>query len=94
VSTVRGQGHALIATVSTPLAASVIAATRLRKGSANSTRGATRLVADALITLATTRPPSCRPGELEAVPEQCPSTAGSSKNVLVRAGTANGFETR
>jgi len=42
--------NALIATVSTPLAAPVIAATRLRKGSANSARGAARLVADALIT--------------------------------------------
>ena len=40
--------NALIATVSTPLAAPVIAATRLRKGSTNSARGAARLVADAL----------------------------------------------
>jgi hypothetical protein len=38
--------NALIATVSTP----VIAATRLRRGSANSARGAPRLVADALAT--------------------------------------------
>ena len=42
--------NALIATVSTPLAAPVIAATRLRKGSANSARGAARLVSDALKT--------------------------------------------
>ena len=42
--------NALIATVSTPLAAPVIAATRLRKGSVNSARGAARLVADALVT--------------------------------------------
>ena len=42
--------NALIATISTPLAAPVIAATRLRKGSANSARGAARLVTDALIT--------------------------------------------
>ena len=40
--------NALLATVSTPLAAPVIVATRLRKGSANSARGAGRLVADAL----------------------------------------------
>jgi hypothetical protein len=42
--------NALLATVSTPRAAPVIAATRLRKGSANSARGAARLVADALVT--------------------------------------------
>lgn len=42
--------NALLATLSTPLAAPVIAATRLRKGSANSARGAARLVADALRT--------------------------------------------
>jgi hypothetical protein len=42
--------NALIATVSTPVAAPVIAATRLRRGSANSARGAARLVADALVT--------------------------------------------
>jgi hypothetical protein len=40
--------NALVATVSTPLAAPVICATRLRKGSTNSARGAHRLVADAL----------------------------------------------
>ena len=40
--------NALIATVSTPLAAPVICATRLRKGSTNSARGAARLIADAL----------------------------------------------
>ncbi len=42
--------NALIATVSTPTSAPLIAATRLRKGSANSARGAARLVADALAT--------------------------------------------
>jgi hypothetical protein len=42
----------LLATVSTPLAAPVIAATRLRRGSTNSARGAARLVADALVTAA------------------------------------------
>ena len=42
--------NALIAALSTPSAAPVIVATRLRKGSANSARGAARLVADALKT--------------------------------------------
>ena len=42
--------NALLATVSTPLAAPVIAATRLRRGGTNSARGAARLVADALVT--------------------------------------------
>ena len=41
---------ALIATVSSPLAAPVIVASRLRKGSTNSARGAARLVTDALRT--------------------------------------------
>jgi hypothetical protein len=44
--------NALLATVSTPLAAPVIVAPRLRRGAAHSGRGATRLVAD---TLQTTR---------------------------------------
>jgi hypothetical protein len=44
--------NVLLATVSTPTCAPVIAATRLRKGSANSARGAARLVADALKTAA------------------------------------------
>jgi hypothetical protein len=42
--------NALIASVSTPSSAPVIVATRLRKGSANSARGAARLVADAIKT--------------------------------------------
>ncbi len=42
--------NALLATVSTPTSAPVIAATRLRKGSVNSARGAARLVTDALVT--------------------------------------------
>ena len=59
--TKQGAGHgysgvkginALIATISTPAASPVIAATRLRKGSSNSGRGAARLVADALVTAA------------------------------------------
>jgi len=42
--------NALIAIVSTPTSAPVIAATRLRKGGTNSARGAARFVADALAT--------------------------------------------
>jgi hypothetical protein len=42
--------NALLASISTPQAAPVIAASRLRKGSTNSARGAARLVADALAT--------------------------------------------
>jgi Transposase DDE domain group 1 len=42
--------NALLAALSTPGGAPVIVATRLRKGSANSARGAARLVADALRT--------------------------------------------
>jgi hypothetical protein len=42
--------NALVAIVSTASCAPVIAATRLRKGSTSSARGAARLVADALIT--------------------------------------------
>ena len=42
--------NALLAAISTPLSAPVIAATRLRKGSTNSVRGAARLLADALAT--------------------------------------------
>ena len=42
--------NALIATLSMPTSAPLIAATRLRKGSANSARGADRLIADALAT--------------------------------------------
>ncbi|MEO7377786.1 MAG: IS1380 family transposase [Nakamurella sp.] len=45
--------NALIGTVSTGSSAPVIVATRLRKGSANSARGAARLVADALRTTKT-----------------------------------------
>jgi Transposase DDE domain group 1 len=40
--------NALLGIISTPISAPVIAATRLRKGSTNSTRGAARLVADTL----------------------------------------------
>jgi len=42
--------NALLAIVSTPTAAPVIAAARLRKGSTNSAKGAARFVTDALIT--------------------------------------------
>jgi len=53
---VRGL-NALIATVSTPQAAPVIVAQRLRKGACGSARGAARLVADALATLVRLRRP-------------------------------------
>src|SRR5690349_11934300 len=42
--------NALLAVISTPLSAPLITATRLRKGSANSARGAAKLLADALAT--------------------------------------------
>jgi len=42
--------NALLAIVSTPVCAPVIAATRLRRAGTNSVRGAARLVADALVT--------------------------------------------
>jgi len=42
--------NALIAVISTPTSAPVIAATRLRRGGTNSARGAARFVADALAT--------------------------------------------
>jgi hypothetical protein len=42
--------NALLATVSTPTSPPLIAATRLRKGSTNSARGAAKLLADALAT--------------------------------------------
>lgn len=42
--------NALIAIISTPTCAPVIAAVRLRKGSTNSAKGAARLVADALVS--------------------------------------------
>jgi hypothetical protein len=42
--------NALLATISTPTAAPMITATRLRKGSTNSVRGAAKLLADALTT--------------------------------------------
>jgi Transposase DDE domain group 1 len=42
--------NALLAVISTPLSAPLIAATRLRRGASNSARGAARLLADALAT--------------------------------------------
>jgi len=42
--------NVLLAIVSTPVSAPVIAATRLRRGGTNSARGAARIVADALVT--------------------------------------------
>jgi Transposase DDE domain group 1 len=43
--------NALLAVVSTPMSAPLIAATRLRRGATNSARGAAKLLADALATL-------------------------------------------
>jgi hypothetical protein len=43
--------NALLAVVSTPTSAPLIAASRLRKGSTNSARGAAKLLADALATV-------------------------------------------
>ena len=43
--------NALLAVISTPLSAPLIAATRLRKGSTNSARGAAKLLTDALATV-------------------------------------------
>ena len=59
--------NALIATVSSQQAAPVIVAQRLRKGSANSARGAQRLVADALKTVCRcwVNPDPLVPGEFE-----------------------------
>jgi phosphoribosylcarboxyaminoimidazole (NCAIR) mutase len=42
--------NALLATISTPTSAPVIAAARLRKGSTNAVGGAAKLLADALAT--------------------------------------------
>ena len=42
--------NALLAVISTPISAPLLAATRLRKGSTNSARGAAKLLADALAT--------------------------------------------
>src|SRR5450631_2574260 len=58
-SGVRGLNAAL-ATVTTPDAAPVIVAQRLRKGSAGSARGAKRLVADALAAVARLRGPDAQ----------------------------------
>lgn len=44
--------NAILATIATPLSAPVIAAARLRRGAANSARGAARLVSEALATTA------------------------------------------
>ena len=49
--------NALLATISTPLSAPVIAATRLRQGATNSMREAAKLLADALATARRAAPP-------------------------------------
>ena len=43
--------NAIVATISTPTSAPLIAATRLRKGNVSSARGAARLITDTLVTL-------------------------------------------
>jgi hypothetical protein len=77
---VRGL-NALIATVSTPQAAPVIVAQRLRKGSANSARGAQRLVRDALKTVR---------GLAPANPSGSPSAGATGRRgrTLLRADSA------
>ena len=50
--------NALVATISTPTSAPVIAATRLRKGNVSSARGAARLIGDTLATLRRATTPS------------------------------------
>ena len=50
--------NAILATISTPNAAPVIAATRLRKGNVSSARGAARLIGDTLATLRRATTPS------------------------------------
>jgi hypothetical protein len=91
-SGVRGL-NALLATVTTPGAAPVIVAQRLRKGSAGSPRGAKRIVADALAAVARLRAPEAtgtplvrmdsafygRPAVLTAV------RAGAQVSVTVRS---------
>jgi len=72
---VRGL-NALIATVSTPAAAPVIVAQRLRKGSANSARGAQRLVRDALSTVCGLAPAGAQ------------GTAARRRRMLLRADSA------
>jgi hypothetical protein len=79
---VRGL-NALIATVSTERAAPVIVAQRLRKGSANSARGAQRLVRDALKTVHGLAVTPCSPGR---APGQGPGQR--SGRVLLRADSA------
>jgi len=75
--------NALIAAVSTPTSAPVIAATRLRKGKVNSARGAARLVADALAVAKKIRQQadSKRAGK-------GPNTGSGSGLVLVRMDSA------
>ena len=77
---VRGL-NALIATLSTQQAAPVIVAQRLRKGSANSARGARRLVRDALKTVRGLAPGGQFAG-------QCASQSRRPGRMLLRADSA------
>ena len=58
--------NALLAIISTPIAAPVIAGTRLRRGATNSARGAARLITDALAT-------ACKAGATGQVTVRCDS---------------------
>jgi Transposase DDE domain group 1 len=79
---VRGL-NALLATVSTGRAAPVVVAQRLRKGSANSARGAQRLVRDALRTVR-----GLAPADQSAGPGQSAARARRRGRTLLRADSA------
>ena len=79
--------NALIAVVSTPTSAPVIAATRLRKGKVNSARGAARLVTDALKVTQNIRKQSASKGHGKSHGKDAGSGPGSGL-VLVRMDSA------
>src|SRR5262249_14475565 len=72
----------LVATISTPDAAPVIAATQLRAGNAGSARGAASLVAEAIAT--TKAVPAAQP----ATPATASTTATAAPEIVVRADSA------
>ena len=77
--------NALLATVSTPLAAPVIAGCRLRKGGTNSARGASRLLADALVTAkAAGARAADRAGGLGVLQPRRPGDRGPSRRAVLR----------
>jgi hypothetical protein len=65
--------NVLIAIVSTPTGAPVIAAARLRKGSTNSAKGAARFVADALVTAGKAGGTGVRVADRPARPASAPA---------------------